>query len=80
MQHKIVEVNSMQNESKPIRFGVLAKQIVRKLQAKRSRATGYLKVLPCNPSRKIPVNLSMREDRFRNMAANTTRTGKVGSR
>ena len=69
----------MENESKPIRFGVLAQQIVRKLQVRRSKATGYLKVITGNPSKKIPIKTSMQENRFQDMTANTTRTRKISS-
>ena len=67
----------MQNESKPVKFGILAKQIVRKLQARHSKTPRYLKVIPCNPSQKIPVKTLMREDKFRDAPSRIPKTRKI---
>ena len=72
----------MQNEDKPIRFGVLAAEIVRTLQARHSsRAAGRsltLKVIPIN-SFQEPANPPKRNDSLRDAPSKTMKVRKIGS-
>ena len=79
----IVEANHMQNGSKPVRFGVLATRIVRKLQAQHSsRTTGHsptLKVIPGNPSQEPATNPPRRNRGFRDAPSKIMKVRKISS-
>ena len=71
----------MQNEDKPIRFGVLAAEIVRTLQARHSsRATGRsitLKVIPITSFQEPATNLPRRNDSLRDAPSKTMKVCKI---
>ena len=73
----------MQDESKPIRFGILATEIVRTLQVRHSsRATGRsltLKVIPINSFQKPATNFPRRNDSLGDAPSKTMKVRKIGS-
>ena len=73
----------MQNEDKPVRFGILAAEIVRTLQARHSsKATGRsltLKVIPINSFQKPAANPPKRKDSLRDALSKTMKVRKIGS-
>ena len=74
----------MQNDSKPVKFGALATEIVEKLQARHSsKATGRsltLKVLPINSLQKPATNPPRRNNNLRDAPSKIMKVRKVGSR
>ena len=74
----------MQNDSKPVKFGTLAAEIVEKLQARHSsKATGRsltLKVLPINSFQKPIANPPRRNNNLRDAPSKIMKVRKVGSR
>ena len=73
----------MQNESKPVRFGILAAEFVRMLQARQSsKATGrstILKVIPINSFQKPATNPPRRNDNLRDAPSKIMKARKIGS-
>ena len=73
----------MENESKPVRFEILAAEIVHTLQARQSsKATGrsrILKVVPINSSHKPTTNLPKRKGRFGDAPSKIIKVRKINS-
>ena len=73
----------MQNKDKPVRFGVLAAEIVRTLQARHSsKAAGRsitLKVIPINSFQESAVNPPRHNDSLRDALSKTMKVRKIGS-
>ena len=73
----------MQNKDKPVRFGVLAAEIVRTLQARHSsKATGRsltLKVIPINSFQKPAANPPRRNNSLRDAPSKIMKVRKIGS-
>ena len=73
----------MQNEDKPVRFGILADEIVRTLQARHSsKAAGrstILKVIPINSFQEPTANLPKRKDSLRDAPSKIMKIRKIGS-
>ena len=71
----------MQNEDKPVRFGILAAEIVRTLQARHSsRATGRsltLKVIPIKSFQEPAANPPKRKDNLRDAPSKTMKVRKI---
>ena len=73
----------MENESKPIRFGILAADIVRTLQARHSSKVAgrslTLKVIPINSFQEPAANPPRRNDSLRDAPSKTMKVRKIGS-
>ena len=73
----------MQNEDKPVRFGVLAAEIVRTLKARHSsKAAGRyltLKVISINSFQKPAANPPRHNDSLRDAPSKTMKVRKIGS-
>ena len=73
----------MENESKPIRFGILAAEIVRTLQArhssKRAGRSLTLKVVPINSFQKPAANPPRRNDSLGDAPSKIIKVRKINS-